>query len=230
MNLQTLPKVSCLMRAYNWDTYAPNAIKYFLQQDYKNKELVIFDSSNGVGYYKLKETGLFNDERIVYVRLKFNRPKNRIAFYKQLGEKRKICESLATGEYLITWNDDDISFPDRITESVNAIQGFDAATINDAYFYFNGEYYLYPMGIHNKYYFHEVSAIYKASLIKRIDRDNNYHLMQHSFKNVPVGNIGKNDIFVARVREDSSNCLNTKKIIDNLKSIGPTKFNRRIII
>lgn len=218
MNQQTLPKVSCLMRAYNWDTYTSEAISYFLQQDYDNKELIIFDSENRVR--------LLEDERIRHVRLELNKPNNRITFNKQMGEKRKICEDLASGEYLMTWNDDDISFPDRITESVKAIQGFDAATINDAYFYYNGEYYLYPMGIYNKHYFHEVSAIYKASIINKIDRDKNYHLMQHSFKNIAVGNIGKNDIFVARIREDTDNFLNTKRIIDNLISIGPTKFNR----
>ena len=230
MNQQTLPKVSCLMRAYNWDTYTPEAISYFLQQDYDNKELIIFDSSNGVGFFKLKREGLLEDERIRYVRLQFNKPTNNIKFYEQMSEKRRICENLASGEYLMTWNDDDISFPDRITESVKAIQGFDAAIINDAYFYYNGEYYLYPMGRYNKHYFHEVSAIYKASIINKINRNRNYHLMQHSFNNIAVGNIGKNDIFVARIAVDIDDTLNTKRIIDNLISIGPTKFNRQIII
>jgi len=37
------PLVSCIMPTYNRRQFVPQAIKYFLRQDYPHKELIILD-------------------------------------------------------------------------------------------------------------------------------------------------------------------------------------------
>ena len=43
MLYDTAPMVSCIMPTYNRREFIPNAIRYFLRQDYDNKELIIID-------------------------------------------------------------------------------------------------------------------------------------------------------------------------------------------
>lgn len=60
-----LPLVSCIMPTYNRRAFVPQAIYYFLRQDYPNKELIIVDDSTD-------EVGdlIPGDERIRYIREK----------------------------------------------------------------------------------------------------------------------------------------------------------------
>lgn len=60
----TVPLVSCIMPTYNRRAFIPHAIRYFLRQDYVNKELIIIDDgtdsiedlvpeSSSIRYYRL---------------------------------------------------------------------------------------------------------------------------------------------------------------------------------
>ena len=53
------PLVSCIMPTYNRREFVPRAIRYFLRQDYANKELIIIDD----GTDAIKDL-VSDDERI----------------------------------------------------------------------------------------------------------------------------------------------------------------------
>jgi hypothetical protein len=103
-------KVSCLCPTYN---RAPDnlhlveeAIESFLRQDYPNKELIVLNDTPGQS-------------------LRFDHPDVRIVNSpvrcSSLGDKRNRMASLATGELLCVWDDDDISLPWRLSKSVQML-------------------------------------------------------------------------------------------------------------
>ncbi len=159
-----MEKVSCLMRTHhNWDSFTPNSIYSFLRQDYSHKELIIVDGSK-TGLTVLENMNLIDRPEIKYYHLP---PIIDMESYEEhlrnLARAREKCEDLATGKYLLSWDDDDINFPDRISESVKAVQGFDGAMINDLFILYENKYYLYPM---NKGSFRpEFTAIYEKKMV-----------------------------------------------------------------
>src|SRR5580704_7297349 len=62
--MDSLPLVTCIMPTANRRTFVPQAIRYFLAQDYPNKELVIVDDGEKAVGDLVPE-----DERIRYIRL-----------------------------------------------------------------------------------------------------------------------------------------------------------------
>ncbi|MEL6719076.1 MAG: glycosyltransferase family 2 protein [Bacteroidota bacterium] len=87
------PLVSCIMPTYNRRKFIPNAIEYFLRQDYPNKELVIVDD----GEDSIEDL-IPKDTQIKYFRT------NR---FSTLGQKRNYCIEKSTSEYIMHWDDDD---------------------------------------------------------------------------------------------------------------------------
>jgi len=102
------PLVSCLCCTYNRKEPLEEAIQCFVDQDYKNKELIILNDQEGI---TLKLDNPCNNIKIINYPTRFN----------SLGEKRNHLNSLATGEYICVWDDDDLYIPFRISQS---IQGF----------------------------------------------------------------------------------------------------------
>ncbi|WP_315817966.1 glycosyltransferase family 2 protein [Paraflavitalea speifideaquila] len=105
------PLVSCIMPTYNRRSFVPHAIKYFLRQDYENKELIIIDDSidaiedlvpdiSGIRYYHL-------DAKIT------------------LGAKLNLACEYASGSIIANWDDDDWYAPRRLTYQVNALESAD---------------------------------------------------------------------------------------------------------
>jgi glycosyltransferase involved in cell wall biosynthesis len=106
MSNLNLPKVSCICPTFCRAYLLEEAVESFLRQDYEGeKELIICND--------------FIDQEIIFdhplVKV-INLPERT----KTLGEKRNITYSYATGEYMITWGDDDIHLPRRISRMVNA--------------------------------------------------------------------------------------------------------------
>ena len=105
MNSQ--PLVSCIMPTYNRRAFVPQAIEYFLRQDYPNKELVIVDD----GTDPVKEL-IPTDDCMRYIRL---------AYRATIGEKRnRACEQ-ARGDIIAHWDDDDWQAPQRLRYQVEAL-------------------------------------------------------------------------------------------------------------
>jgi hypothetical protein len=102
-----LPAVSCLMPTYNRRRFAEQAIRLFLRQDYPNRELIIVDDGeDAVGDLVPR------DAPIVYRRLERR---------ATIGDKRNLACSLARGEILVQWDDDDWYGPARVSRQVEPI-------------------------------------------------------------------------------------------------------------
>lgn len=130
------PLVSCIMPTYNRRTFVPNAIEYFLRQDYDNKELIILD-----------------DGADVVQDLIPNLPNIRYFHFgtkTTLGTKLNLACEYAKGEIIATWDDDDWYADWRLTYQVDALQedGIELCGINNLIYYdlerATGYEYVYP--------------------------------------------------------------------------------------
>jgi glycosyltransferase involved in cell wall biosynthesis len=102
-----VPLVSCVMPTFDRRAFVPQAVRYFLRQDYPAKELIIVDD----GPEAVSDL-LPADPRIVYHRLKAR---------TVLGAKRNIACDLARGPIIVHWDDDDWSAPQRVSVQVAAL-------------------------------------------------------------------------------------------------------------
>ena len=102
------PLVSCIMPTYNRRQYVPQAIQYFLRQDYANRELLILDD----GSEPVDEL-VPSDPRIRYIRLD-----SRMI----LGAKRNLACKLAQGSLIAHWDDDDWIAPHRLRYQVEVLE------------------------------------------------------------------------------------------------------------
>ena len=107
MNNHTETLVSCLLPTANRRAFVPQAIGYFLAQDYANKELLIVDDgTDPVGDL------LPGDDRIRYLRIE-----NRMT----LGAKRNLACQEARGDLIAHWDDDDWMAAWRLSYQVQSL-------------------------------------------------------------------------------------------------------------
>ena len=101
----------------------PNAIRYFLQQDYENKELVIVDDGTDT-----IENLVPVHTQIRYIRIKKN---------MTLGEKRNFCVRESKADLIMHWDDDDWMAPYRISYQVRELLANKAEVcgLQQMYFY-----------------------------------------------------------------------------------------------
>ncbi len=84
------------------------ALQCFLYQDYSGiKELIILNDLDA-------QTLVFEHPEVHVINL----PKR----FRTVGEKRNACAALASHDLLLVWDDDDIYFPYRISQSVQKMQ------------------------------------------------------------------------------------------------------------
>lgn len=100
--------VSCLMPTRNRREYLPNAIAYFLRQDYAPRELVVVDD----GTDRVADL-IPDDPSVRYIRLPARHA---------LGEKRNLGVEAARGEYIVHWDDDDWYAPGRLTAQLQPLR------------------------------------------------------------------------------------------------------------
>lgn len=117
------PLVSCIMPTANRQKYVPLAIKYFLEQDYLNTELIIIDD----GLTSI--ANLLPDN--ANIRHYYTEPIGTI------GTKRNIACEKARGEIIMHWDDDDWHAKDWISRQVDSlmISGADITGIEHVHFY-----------------------------------------------------------------------------------------------
>ena len=106
------PLVSCVMPTFDRRPFVPQAVRYFLRQDYPATELVIVDD----GPEPVNDL-LPPDPRIIYHRLDAR---------TVLGTKRNLACDLAHGSVIVHWDDDDWASPRRVSLQVAALAGGDA--------------------------------------------------------------------------------------------------------
>ena len=103
------PLVSCLCVTYGRPKLLEEAVQCFLEQRYDNKELIILNDQVGV---ELVLDYDYNNIEIINHPTRFN----------SLGEKRNYIRKFANGDYFCIWDDDDLYFPYRISESVKFME------------------------------------------------------------------------------------------------------------
>jgi glycosyltransferase involved in cell wall biosynthesis len=87
--------------------FVPQAIQYFLRQDYPNRELIVVDDGIDAVANLIPP-----DPRIRYVRLEGKRT---------IGAKRNLACKEAKGEVIVHWDDDDWMAPRRLTYQVESL-------------------------------------------------------------------------------------------------------------
>lgn len=101
------PLVSCAMVTCNRRPFVPQAITYFLRQDYPNRELIVIDDGDD-GIADLIPA----DSRIRYVRLEGRHT---------VGAKRNLACEVARGEIIAHWDDDDWMADRRLSYEVGRL-------------------------------------------------------------------------------------------------------------
>jgi glycosyltransferase involved in cell wall biosynthesis len=117
------PLVSCIMPTHNRRRFVPQAIRYFGQQDYANRELIVVDDGGAAVEHLLPD-----DPRIRYVRLSGK---------YDIGVKRNLACEIAQGDIIVLWDDDDWYAPHRISYQVAPLLGdqADITGLGNSYFF-----------------------------------------------------------------------------------------------
>ena len=102
------PKVSVLMPVYNTkEEYLREAIESILNQTFRDFEFLIIDDGSTNGAQAVIKS--YQDERIRFVQNETN-----LGIFKT---RNKLC-AMARGEYVATFDSDDISLPTRLEKEV----------------------------------------------------------------------------------------------------------------
>ena len=104
----SLPLVSCIMPTNNRRRFVPQAIAYFMRQDYLRRELLILDD----GEDSIEDL-VPPDPHIRYIRL----DKKMI-----LGAKRNLACEMACGDMIAHWDDDDWIASHRLRYEVTELE------------------------------------------------------------------------------------------------------------
>ena len=105
-----LPLISCLCPTKNDPSIVKKAVNCFNNQTYPNKELILVTDEKNPHLEALK---MFVGGNIKL----FEAPHGSV-----IGTLRNISVDNARGEYIATWDDDDISHPERIASQCAAIK------------------------------------------------------------------------------------------------------------
>lgn len=142
-----VPRISAICLTYDLPRRLPllnEAVESFLRQTYPNKELIIVNDTPGmvIEYNHPQVTVLNLNERCA-----------------TLGDKRNAGIDAASGEFICSWDDDDISLPLRMQKSFELIG--DAQYFNPkAYWYFDSVKYVHE---YQKNYCHQASMFRKSA-------------------------------------------------------------------
>jgi glycosyltransferase involved in cell wall biosynthesis len=177
------PFVSCIMPTFNRRAFVPHAIRYFLRQDYVNKELIIIDD----GPDSIED--LVPDNPIIHY--------HRLPGKLTLGAKLNMACRFAKGDLIVNWDDDDWYAPGRLAYQVNAMQNTNVyiCGINKLFYYDvkkkTAFQYIYPSG--------QRTWLLGSSLCYRKE-----FWSQNLFADI---NIGMDGLFVWKTTDDHINVL-----------------------
>jgi glycosyltransferase involved in cell wall biosynthesis len=118
-----VPLVSCIMPTRDRTAWALQAIEYFMRQDYPNRELcIVDDGAPGL------ERELPCDPRIRYLRMQRR---------ESIGAKRNRACELATGAFIVHWDDDDWHGRERVSRQIDPLRArsADITALRHAPFY-----------------------------------------------------------------------------------------------
>ncbi len=115
--MQKKPLVTCAFSTYNAEESILKALKSAISQTYENKEIVVVDDCSEDETVKIiKEFSLKYNENIKIFENKIN---------VGIGEIRNQLIKIAKGDFIAFFDDDDYSFPSRISEQIQFITNFE---------------------------------------------------------------------------------------------------------
>lgn len=107
-------KISAVCCTYRRFTCVERVINCFLAQDYPNKELIVYNTDNEFPYMDII------DDRITFINcatdLETKEP------YTNVGAIRRDALRFAKGDYVVTWDDDDIFLPWFMRQAMDRIK------------------------------------------------------------------------------------------------------------
>ena len=164
-----LPKVSCVCPTFCRAYLLEEALESFLRQDYEGeKELIICNDFS-------EQTFVFQHPEVKIINTPTRCP--------NLGSKRNLAYSHATGDVFLTWGDDDVHLPGRISRMVNSLNQFKSG------FVFEGPFYI----------------LYGGQLTREPGKTSGAHIVTKELFNIVGGipeiNSGEDQAFNARIRE-----------------------------
>jgi glycosyltransferase involved in cell wall biosynthesis len=158
---ESRPLVSCIMPTGGRSRFLPQAISYFLRQDYPARELVIVDDSPEDARHLIPD-----DDRIRYLHLPAG---------VSAGRKRNLAVEHSRGEWIAHWDDDDWYAPDRLSVQVAPLAagqaeicGFGRETFYDVR---QDRFWRCSPGLHARMFFADVhgrSIVYRRALWRRL--------------------------------------------------------------
>jgi predicted O-methyltransferase YrrM len=101
------PLVSCVLPTFDRPGFLPQAVEYFLRQDYEPRRLIVVDDGTESIRHLLPA-----DARIEHVRLERRHT---------IGAKRNAGCDAVSGELVANWDDDDWIAPHRLSSQVRAL-------------------------------------------------------------------------------------------------------------
>jgi glycosyltransferase involved in cell wall biosynthesis len=131
------PKISAVMCTYGRFSCVERAINCFLAQSYMNKELIIYNTDTDSPY---------NDQDCMlspYGILFINSGKDFITKepYTNVGAIRRDALTFAGGDYVVTWDDDDIFLPWFMEQAVDRMKQTELPSFKpERSFFYSGDY------------------------------------------------------------------------------------------
>ena len=126
------PLVSCIMCTYGRFSEVERSLTFFLNQDYQNKELIIFNTADKPFELsnELKNKGI----QIVNQKIctETNQP------YTNIGQIRRDSIKHMNGDIYVCWDDDDIFLPHHISQGVKKLIECGKLAWKSKYSFFTG--------------------------------------------------------------------------------------------
>ncbi len=206
-----LKKISALMLTYNRLNLIEDSINCFLSQIYDNKELVIVNSG-GTAYFTQVQAiiNTFNVNNIKHIYVNKDD--------KKIGDLRNIAIQNASGDYLCTWDDDDIFSRQRLKAQAHFMRNFDYCMLSN-----------FLLSIQDSMYSVEYSKGFEPSLMFKKELNISYPSLsigedsyfiselEKKYKGIVIDN-DKNDYIYRCSNDNISGYEHFKLILKNHKS------------
>jgi glycosyltransferase involved in cell wall biosynthesis len=125
--IYNIPKISAVCCTYGRFKCVERAMNCFLAQDYPNKELIIYNTDIEHPYSTILpashhlndpyEAAILKDINIIIVNQNIDSVTKEP--YTNVGAIRRDALMFATGDYVVTWDDDDIFLPHFMSQAIN---------------------------------------------------------------------------------------------------------------